>query len=160
MKKILFLIQDDSNLKKNSEYLYDRFVKMTLTKESIPSDIFKISDINDIQSRIREYQPTHVVVPALWIEPTTFKEIHNALPGIVWIVRVPKTETAMATLNNSVSDLNEYAQLDNVKVSCNANKELVETIRDQLEDLNSSWTQDDLNNKITSCDIVLDIFLK
>ena len=66
----------------------------------------------------------------------------------------------MATLNNSVSDLNEYAQLDNVKVSCNANKELVETIRDQLEDLNSSWTQDDLNNKITSCDIVLDIFLK
>ena len=66
----------------------------------------------------------------------------------------------MATLNNSVSDLNEYAQLDNVKVSCNANKELVETIRDQLEELNNSWTQDDLNNKITSCDIVLDIFLK
>ena len=160
MKKILFLIQDDSDLKKNPEYLYDRFVKMTLTKESIPSDIFKINDINDIQSRIREYNPTHVVVPALWIEPATFKEIHNASPGIVWIVRVPKTETAMATLNNSVSDLNEYTQLDNVKVSCNANKELVEIIRDQLEELNDSWTQDDLNDKITSCDIVLDIFLK
>ena len=156
MKKVLFLLENSPTLKLNPEYLYDRFVKYTLRQLGTLSDIYLIDDIGEIQPKIEEYKPTHVVLPAMWLSPQEFSNIHST--DIVWILRIPKNSSTMQLLNESIEWLYEYTQNENTIVSCNANKEFLDDIRDSVQDL-TEWSDEITSHKIMTCDNVMQTIL-
>ena len=157
MKKVLFLLENGPNIRSNPEYHYDRFVKYSLAQEGIDSDINLIDNTDDIRKKLEEYNPTHVVLPALWLDPEVFRSIHKN--NIVWILRIPKNAETLASIEQSVEWLNSYIQCENTLVSCNSNREFLDNVRDMLQD-SYDYTTQEIAQKIMSCDIVMTTILK
>jgi len=157
MKKVLFLLENGPNIRSNPEYQYDRFVKYSLSLDDIESDIYLIDNPDEIQKKLEIYNPTHVVLPALWLDPERFRSIHK--DSIIWILRIPKNAETVAAIEQSVGWLNSYIQCENTLISCNNNKEFLDNVRDMLQD-EYEYTTQEITQKIMSCDIVMTTILK
>ena len=98
MNKILFLLKrrEDYSAKIHgsnvglSTGLYNSasFMNDMLNELGIESKLSVVIDNNCIDREVTQYQPTHVVIEALWVVPTKFAVLQALHPNVKWIVRL------------------------------------------------------------------------
>jgi hypothetical protein len=53
------------------------FVANALTKLNISAEVVKATDGNDVDKLVTEYNPTHVMIEAIWVTPEKLRELLN-----------------------------------------------------------------------------------
>jgi hypothetical protein len=64
------------------------FVNDMLNKSGVESYLVQVDDNNAIDKEVSRYNPTHVIIEALWVVPEKFDVLHKLHPKVTWIVRL------------------------------------------------------------------------
>src|SRR4029077_777621 len=67
-----------------------------LNSAGIAAQFIIVNDNNDIDREVRAYQPTHVIIEALWLVPTKFEILTKLHPSVQWIIRIHSEVPFMA----------------------------------------------------------------
>lgn len=73
--------------------------------------VVEVFDNSHIWKEIRDYNPTHVIIEALWVVPNKFHELIPMYPNIQWIVRVHSKEVFLANEGIALSWIKAYQKL-------------------------------------------------
>jgi hypothetical protein len=65
-----------------------KYVVTMLQSIGIRADYVAVADNNAIDAAVTKYQPTHVIVEALWVVPAKFQVLLPRHPGVFWNVRL------------------------------------------------------------------------
>jgi hypothetical protein len=90
------------------------FVANYLNEQGIPSKVVLVVDSNDIDREVTQYNPSHVIIEALWVPPAKFIELF-AIPrhqSRKWIVRIHSLPGFLANEGIAFRWLNEYGNID------------------------------------------------
>src|SRR5271170_3548256 len=82
--------------------------------------IVEVVDNNDIDREVAEYQPTHVIIEALWVVPEKFEVLQRLHPLVQWIVRVHSEIPFLAMEGIALDWIKRYVEFSNVRVSANS----------------------------------------
>jgi hypothetical protein len=91
-----------------------------LIAAGIPAKLAIVNDNNDIDREVRIFQPTHVVIEALWVVPSKFAVLTRLYPDVQWIIRVHSEIPFLSMEGISIEWLLDYVKYDNVYVSGNS----------------------------------------
>src|SRR6266550_7001747 len=94
----------------------------TLEANGIPSKIVIVNDNNDIDREVRRYDPTHVIIEALWVIPEKFKVLISLYPKIQWIIRMHSEVPFMANEGVATYWLYQYTTFPEVRISGNSDR--------------------------------------
>jgi len=113
------------------------FVARTMIQHGMDAKVIMVVDANDIDREVTKYNPTHVLIEALWVTADKFNEILS-LPrhqNRQWIVRIHSKAPFIANEGIAFPWLVEYKDLQeiypNFHVSCNS-KEFNNSLRKVL----------------------------
>lgn len=133
MSKILFICKRRSYGISYGLINSCEFICNVLRKHKIHCKVVTINDNNDIDREVAEYEPTHVVIEALWVVPSKFEELCDLHPDVEWIVRLHSKAPFLSTEGIATEWIEEYIELEddgyNVHVAVN-NKEFQEDLED------------------------------
>lgn len=89
------------------------FVVNFLNDSGIETKIETAIDSNDIDRLVTEYDPTHVVIEAIWVPPSKFREIlkFRRHQKRRWIVRIHSKLSFLANEGNALNWINEYKHM-------------------------------------------------
>jgi len=138
--RVLFLVK-----RRNLTYtppfglLYSaNFVADLLHRHHIDAKVVQVTDGNDIDKEVVNFNPTHVIMEALWATPAKIRELLN-LPrhsNRTWIIRLHSKPSFLAMEGMAMEWLGELAELSrkhhNLKLSANhegANSEYSKVFR-------------------------------
>lgn len=65
-----------------------RYLVDMLNASGVPAAAAEVADNNGIQAQIVKFNPTHVIVEALWVVPSKFTILRSLYPRIQWAVRL------------------------------------------------------------------------
>jgi hypothetical protein len=85
-----------------------------------------VHDNNDIDREVCLFQPTHVIIEALWVVPEKFLELHQIHPDVKWIIRVHSELPFLSSEGIALEWLSEYTLYPKVIVATNSNRLLRE----------------------------------
>lgn len=138
--KILFI------LKKRQDYynynyiglstgLYNsaKFISDILIQNNIQSKISIVNDNNDIDKEISQYNPTHVIIEALWVVPDKFKILNQLHPNVKFIIRTHSDSPFIAQEGIAIKWLREYTNYKNTYIATNSLK-----FKSELELINNT----------------------
>ena len=100
-----------------------RMVAEALTQNGIPARVEWAVDGNDIDRLVHQHQPTHVIIEAIWVTPSKFREL-ILLPRHShrhWMVRIHSELAFLAHEGMAVQWLRDYISLG-VDVSANSRR--------------------------------------
>ena len=97
-----------------------KFVTDMLAAHGQDVDLQVAIDNNCIDRIVTAYQPTHVVIEALWVVPTKFSELVKIHPDIKWIVRLHSEMPFMAGEGMALDWIAEYLKFPQVSIGVNA----------------------------------------
>ena len=98
------------------------FCAQALASHGIPAYMEVVNDGNDVDREVSRYQPTHVVIEALWVTPAKLTELINLHPLVTWIVRLHSEMPFLSYEGIAMEWLMEYSRLRNVYVSSNSRR--------------------------------------
>ena len=101
------------------------FVSDMLNEQNIESKIVQVIDNNDIDREVAKYNPTHVIIEALWVVPEKFDVLHKLHPNVKWIVRLHSEIPFISNESIAMEWIYEYNKLeskDNMLISVNSKK--------------------------------------
>ena len=133
--RILFVLKrkEDFNPVKDNKIglttgLYNSasFVVSMLQDSKVECKVEVCIDNNCIDRVVREYNPTHVIVEALWVVPTKFVILQKLHPNVKWIVRLHSEMPFMAGEGIAIDWVGEYLKYRNVYVAVNSPRMLNE----------------------------------
>lgn len=94
-KKILFICKKNEcygfiSYTRRSSGLYNstRFISESLVGHNVDSKIIEVTDNNDIDREVREFNPDIVVIEALWVVPSKFDILKKLHPKVRWYVHL------------------------------------------------------------------------
>lgn len=64
-----------------------QFVANILNQHEIEAKVVSVTDNNDIDREVTEYQPTHAIIEAFWVVPEKFDTLCSFHPNVQWIIR-------------------------------------------------------------------------
>jgi hypothetical protein len=99
-----------------------KFVSDMLVKNGIDSKIIEVVDNNSIDKEVKEYQPTHVIIEALWVVPEKFEILTSLYPNIKWIIRIHSETPFLANEGIALEWIFNYLNYPNVIVSFNSKR--------------------------------------
>jgi hypothetical protein len=102
------------------------FVDQMLTDGGIDSKLVVVTDNNDIDREVTAYQPSHVIIEALWVVPSKFAVLQRLHPTVTWIIRLHSDMPFMAMEGMAMDWLCDYSSFANVAIACNAPRMLRE----------------------------------
>ena len=130
MSKVLFILKrrEDygytpySTLDGLSTGLYNSasFMRDMLLDAGIDAKMEVVIDNNDIDKVVTEYQPTHVIIEALWVVPTKFDILQKLHPNVKWIVRLHSELPFLAGEGIAMDWVADYCSYKNVSIGINA----------------------------------------
>jgi hypothetical protein len=134
--KLLFI------LKKRSKYGVSyglvnscHFIQDALSQYGIESKVVEVVDNNDIDKEVTQFQPTHVLIEALWVVPSKFDTLIKLHPKVKWIVRLHSQVPFLGTEGVAFEWLRGYHELTKkhktFSIASN-NSRFVEDIRGSL----------------------------
>ena len=127
--KVLFILKR----KQNYDYIKDAHVEMStglynsasfmndmLNEAGVESNISVVVDNNDIDRDVTKYNPTHVIIEALWVVPTKFSVLTKLHPKVKWIIRLHSELPFLANEGNAIDWIGDYIGFKNVLIGTNA----------------------------------------
>jgi hypothetical protein len=78
-----------------------------------------VTDNNDIDREVANFEPDIVMIEALWVVPDKFEVLRRLHPRVTWVIRNHSAIPFLAQEANSFNWLLQYAQLPNVLVGHN-----------------------------------------
>lgn len=131
-KKILFICKNrGGNWDYNQPYSSTKssglansvkFVVEMLTRLGIDAKMVDVIDNNCIDREVNAYNPTHVVVEALWVVPEKFEVLTRLHPDVKWIVRLHSEIPFIANEGMAFDWIKEYYNYPNVAVATNSER--------------------------------------
>jgi len=89
--------------------------------------MFVAIDNNCIDREVRAYQPTHVVIEALWVVPSKFEILSKLHPNVTWIIRLHSEMPFIASEGIAMDWIGDYARFPNIIIGVNAPRMMDET---------------------------------
>lgn len=105
-----------------------RFCSEELREAGIENKIVIVNDNNEIDREVRIYQPTHVIIEALWVIPEKFEVLREIYPQVQWIVRLHSEIPFLAADGQAMEWIFGYLDQLNVVVAGN-NERLVDDLK-------------------------------
>ncbi len=123
MTKVLFVLKRRVNYG-NSFGLHNscKFIVNFLNKSGIPSKVVEVIDNNCIDKAVHEYQPSHVIIEALWVVPEKFPVLMKLHPKIKWFVRLHSNLPFLANEGVAIEWIKAYKKIPNLYVCGNSSK--------------------------------------
>lgn len=87
------------------------FVNDMLNRNGIKSHLIQVDDNNCIDREVTKYNPTHVVIEALWVVPDKFEVLHKLHPKVNWIIRLHSEIPFIANEGMAIDWLFKYNEL-------------------------------------------------
>lgn len=115
MKRVLFVCKDRVSTYGISYGLHNsaRFVADTLEQNGIEAKVISVRDNNGIDRVVTEYDPTHVVIEAIWVVPDKIQQLvtmrthrHRG-----WMVRLHSRIPFLAMEGVAINWLRQYAEI-------------------------------------------------
>lgn len=97
-----------------------KFVSDMLSSLGIENKLVHVIDNNCIDREVHQYQPTHVIIEALWVVPEKFEVLQRLHPSVKWIVRIHSNLPFLAGEGVALDWILKYVQQPNVSVATNA----------------------------------------
>lgn len=131
MSRLLFIVKFKENYDGSCGYdgtpqcyggLYHSalFVVQMLRAAGVDAKLVQVCDNNDIDREVAAYQPTHVIIEALWVVPEKFQVLRKLHPAVKWIVRCHSEIPFIAYEGVAIDWINQYVRQPNVFVSSNS----------------------------------------
>ena len=127
--KVLFILKrrEDYNAVLHSNIglstgLYNSasFMNDLLVSQGIDSKLVVVADNNCIDREVSAFQPTHVIIEALWVVPQKFTVLQRLHPNVKWIIRVHSEMPFMAGEGMAMDWLGDYSLFKNIVIAMNA----------------------------------------
>ena len=132
MTRILFILKRREDYSQDASYSQQiistgllnsaDFVSTMLLDMNVESKIVVVTDNDDIDREVSLYQPTHVIIEALWVVPSKFKVLTALYPAIKWIVRFHSEAPFIAGEGVAMSWIHDYMQFPSVYLGINATR--------------------------------------
>jgi glycosyltransferase involved in cell wall biosynthesis len=103
------------------------FVVNALREAGVEANIEIAIDNNCIDRLVRQYNPKYVIIEALWVVPSKFKELIPLHPNVEWIVRLHSETVFLSQEGISYEWIRGYDQYPQVHIACNSYRNKVET---------------------------------
>jgi hypothetical protein len=154
-KKILFILkrrEDFNSVVHNqlglSTGLFNsaNFVSQMLTDLGYSTKLAVVTDNNDIDREVTLFNPTHVIIEALWVVPTKFSILQKLHPNVTWIIRLHSEMPFMAGEGMSMDWIGDYSSFGNIVLAANAPRMLSE-IKMYLT-IKNNWDTKTANEKV------------
>lgn len=136
-KRVLFILKrrHDYNAVLHSNIglstgLYNsaKFMNDMLVNSGIESKMVVVTDNNDIDREVRGYNPTHVIIEALWVVPEKFNILSKLHPNVEWIIRLHSELPFLAGEGIAIDWIGSYSLHKNIKIGVNAPRMMNEVI--------------------------------
>ena len=98
------------------------FVNNMLVKNGIESKIIEVIDNNGIDKEVHDFQPTYVIIEALWVVPSKFEVLQKLHPNVKWIIRLHSEVPFLANEGIAMEWIFDYMKYDNVIISVNSKR--------------------------------------
>lgn len=122
------------------------FVHEMLLHANISSKLSVVTDNNCIDRAVAEYNPTHVIIEALWVVPSKFEILRKLHPNVIWIIRMHSETPFIAGEGMAMNWLAQYSDQENIVIACNAPRFLHE-VRSFLQCRNN-WSTLTTNSRV------------
>jgi hypothetical protein len=133
-QKVLFIASDrvkDSYGITSGLYNSASFVVSFLKEQGIEAKMVSIPDSNHIDKVVTEYNPTIVIIEALWVPPQKFEELFRFTrhSNRRWIVRIHSKAPFLSMEGLATKWIGEYTLINNGKIELAPNtKELTDQL--------------------------------
>lgn len=124
-----------------------KFVVNMLAEQHIDVKLVQVIDNNDIDREVHQYQPTHVIIEALWVVPEKFDILHRLHPNVKWIVRLHSEIPFLAQEGVAFKWIPKYVQFENVSLAANSLHALHD-LRSIIRAANPTWDRQTLREKV------------
>lgn len=101
------------------------FVVNMLLAEGIRAKLVEAKDQNSIQALVTQYQPTKVILEAIWVTPVKMQELVAANPKVRWTVRVHSQLPFLSNEGMAIGWIDAYMKLG-VEIAFNS----LQTVQD------------------------------
>jgi hypothetical protein len=122
-------------------------VDMLNTKLGIEAKLVQVVDNNSIDKEVTEYNPTHVIIEALWVVPEKFDVLLKLHPERKWIVRGHSEVAFLANEGIAIDWLNRYVKYPNVFIATNSLYSLKD-LSTMVAASNPGWGKEIVENKV------------
>jgi hypothetical protein len=102
------------------------FMVEMLNNMGIESAIEVAIDNNCIDRLVTDYQPTHVIIEALWVVPSKFNILTKLHPDVKWIIRLHSEMPFMAGEGMAMDWLGDYLDYPTLSIGINSPRMLEE----------------------------------
>jgi hypothetical protein len=99
-----------------------QFVSDMLVAAGVPSKVVIVTDNNDIDREVTQFQASHVFIEALWVVPEKFDILVTLHPNVKWIVRIHSEIPFLAQDGIAVDWIKKYVAHPNVFVAANSGR--------------------------------------
>jgi glycosyltransferase involved in cell wall biosynthesis len=124
-----------------------RFIVVMLRNSGVDCDVVQVTDNNDIDREVTRFDPTHVVIEALWVVPEKFAVLTKLHPHVQWLVRIHSEIPFLAHEGIAIDWITRYVQYPNVGVAANSIPALTD-VRHILRCANPAWSEETLEQKV------------
>lgn len=161
--KILFILKYRENQYEPAEYgdedyshtlfssgLYNSakfIVDMLTDKLNIKAKLVQAIDNNYIHRLVTEYNPTHIVIEALWVVPEKFDILIELNPDRKWIIRGHSEIPFLANEGIAIDWLVRYVKYENVSIAMNS-KNSLKDLRSIVRSAYPEWSEEKVNKKV------------
>lgn len=97
-------------------------VSQMLNHCGVTSKVVEVDDNNRIDREVRQYDPTHVIIEALWVVPAKFDVLRKLYPNVKWVVRIHSEVPFLANEGVAMEWLSDYVKHKNVYISFNSKR--------------------------------------
>jgi len=155
MSKILFILKrrEDFNASVHNKLglstgLFNSasFMNHMLNNLGIESDLKVAIDNNCIDKLVSDYNPTHVIIEALWVVPQKFVILQKLHPNVIWIIRLHSEMPFLAGEGSALDWIGDYSNFKNIIIGINAPRMLHE-ISVFLKTRNN-WSNEQVSKKL------------
>jgi hypothetical protein len=101
-------------------YNSSSFVNDMLIAEGVQSKMVIVTDNNDIHREVVLYNPTHVIIEALWVVPSKFTILTQLHPTVKWIIRLHSAVPFLSNEGMAMGWLADYARFENLVLASNS----------------------------------------
>ena len=128
MAKVLFVLKkrEDYNSFLHNEIststgLYNsaKYIEERLVSAGIDTKIVVVTDNNCIDKEVSLFEPTHVIIEALWVVPEKFTVLNKLHPDVKWVIRLHSDIPFIAIEQVALGWITDYVNIKNVYVAVN-----------------------------------------
>ena len=96
-----------------------KFLVEMLNQTGTNAKLVEVVDNNSIDHEVRVYNPTHVIIEALWVVPEKFDILRKIYPTTIWIIRIHSNIPFISHEGIAIDWILKYVKMSKVYVADN-----------------------------------------